>query len=134
MTRPGLLRWLGYAVTGRLPDRYADWVLHDATCSTWVLRHLARVLVTIAVPLAVLVLVLPTGAGLRALTAFVTGACVVLLTAILSNDMVERRLHRAGYDWGTGETVRSRRAVEAQMRTSRLHRERVAARRQRHVG
>jgi hypothetical protein len=37
--------WLWYAVGGKLPDRYREWVLHDATAPTWLLRHVLRRLI-----------------------------------------------------------------------------------------
>lgn len=40
--RPDPARWLWYAYGGRLPVRYRDWVLHDNTGSTWMIRHLLR--------------------------------------------------------------------------------------------
>jgi uncharacterized membrane protein YoaK (UPF0700 family) len=132
--RPGPVRWVAYAFGARLPERYRSWVLYDTTTSTWVLRHLTRTLVVIAVPIAALLIFLPASFGLRALTAFVTGACVVLLTAILSNDMTERRLMKAGYEWGTGEATRATRSADAQMRTNRQRRERIEARRRRRSG
>jgi hypothetical protein len=131
MRRPGPLRWLGYAFGGRLPEEYREWVLHDTTASTWVFRHLSRVLVVIAVPVAAILIWLPAGFGIRALTAFVCASCVVLMTAILSNDMTERRLHRAGYEWGLGEQLRARRATDAQRLANQRRRDRVAARRAR---
>jgi hypothetical protein len=129
VTRPGPLRWLWYAFGAGLPERYSDWVLHDTTAATWLVRHLLRVLVMLVVPIIVLVLVLPTGAGIRALTAFTTGACVVLLMAILASDMTERRLNKAGYPWGAAAEIRSARAVESQRRSAQRYRDRVAARR-----
>jgi hypothetical protein len=57
--RPGPLRWFCYAVGGRLPDRYRPWVLHDLTCRTWPLRHLARLVAQLAPVAIVLVLLLP---------------------------------------------------------------------------
>jgi hypothetical protein len=114
MRRPGLLLWLRYAFGGRLPAEYSKWVLHDTTSSSWVVRHVARVLVVITAPVVAILVWLPADFGLRVLTAFVCAACAVLLTAILSNDMTERRLNRAGYEWGTGERARALRAVDAQ--------------------
>jgi hypothetical protein len=131
MRRPGPLLWLKYAFGGSLPPGYAEWVLHDTTAGTWVLRHIARVLVVIAVPVAAILIWLPASIGLRGLTAFVCAACAVLLTAILSNDMTERRLHRAGYEWGLGERIRAQRAGDAQRSANQRRRERIAARRQR---
>ena len=125
---PGVLLWLRYAFGGALPTRYNEWVLHDTTCGTWVLRHLARVITVVAAPIALVVVLVPAGAGLRALTAFVTGACAVLLTAILSNEMTERRLQKAGYPWGTGEKTRALRSTTEQSARAQRYRDRRAAR------
>jgi multisubunit Na+/H+ antiporter MnhB subunit len=128
MDRPSPVQWIRYAFGATLPARFAEWTLHDTTCGTWVLRHLARVLTVIAVPLVLVVLLVPASPGLRALTAFVTGACTVLLTAILSNEMTERRVQKAGFAWGTGEKVRAQRAAAAQSLTAQRYRDRRAAR------
>jgi hypothetical protein len=129
--RPGLGLWLRYTFTGSLPPKYAKWVLHDTTAPTWLLRHVARVIVIIAVPTALIVGLLPATIGVRLLTAFTTAACVVLLTAILANDMTERRTNKAGFPWGTAEETRSRRGVEEQMAANRRRRERIAQRQER---
>lgn len=63
--RPGVLRWLRYAWGGRLPARHAQWVLHDLTCRTWFVRHLARSLVQ-CVPAAGL-LAFPASASVLAM-------------------------------------------------------------------
>ncbi|WP_375502318.1 DUF5313 family protein [uncultured Jatrophihabitans sp.] len=129
MTRPGPLLWLRYALVGSLPAKYSEWVLHDVTVGTWLGRHLARVLVMVAVPELVVVLVIPASTAVRALTAFVTGACVLLLMAILAGDTVERIAQRAGYPWGTAQRLREERGVQTQRRQAAAYRERVARRR-----
>jgi hypothetical protein len=55
--RPNPAQWLWYAYGGRLPDRYREWVRHDNTGRTWMLRHLARILAQ-ALPLLVVIFVL----------------------------------------------------------------------------
>jgi Family of unknown function (DUF5313) len=59
LVRPAPPRWLWYAFWGRLPERHAGWVLHDNTCSTWVLRHVVRMLVVLILPVVALLLLLP---------------------------------------------------------------------------
>ncbi|SHG48309.1 hypothetical protein SAMN05443575_2066 [Jatrophihabitans endophyticus] len=108
--RPGPLRWLLYAFWVPLPERYRRWVLHDATCSTWVLRHIARTLVAVAVPVTLVAVFLPANGGIRALTAFVAGACAALFVTMYINEATDHRLLQAGYPWGTGERVRAERA------------------------
>jgi hypothetical protein len=120
---------LRYAAGGRLPARYNAWVLHDTTCATWVLRHLARAAVLLAVPAIALLLLLPGGMPIRVLTVVTVAGCSFLLLAILTNEITERRVQKAGYPWGTAETTRSHRAVESQRRVAQRHRERIARRR-----
>jgi uncharacterized protein DUF5313 len=43
------------STSGRLPARYRPWVLHDLTCRTWPLRHLAVLLAQLAPVAMVLV-------------------------------------------------------------------------------
>lgn len=112
--RPSPWRWFWYAYWVPLPARHQVWVLYDSTCSTWVLRHFARILVAAAPPVLAIVLFLPAPPGLRALTALVAGSCAVLFTATWINEATEYRLVRAGYDWGVGPAVRARRDEFAQ--------------------
>lgn len=42
MKRPNPLLWVYYAFGGRLPDRYREWVLADATSRIWLLRAVLR--------------------------------------------------------------------------------------------
>lgn len=95
MTRPGVLRWIAYAFGARLPVRYSPWVLHDLTCRTWFLRHLARSAVQ-ATP-AVFLALLPGPVWLKvALPLFVLFS--TLFMATLFSPMVrEKRLYQHGY-------------------------------------
>lgn len=112
--RPNPVLWVWYAYWGPLPPRHGIWVLYDVTCSTWVLRHLARILAAATPPVAAIALFLPAPGQIRGLTAFVTGAYAVLFTAVWINESTEHRLTRAGYDWGVGEQLRAKRAEIAQ--------------------
>jgi hypothetical protein len=127
--RPAFWLWLKYAFGGGLPAEYNEWVLHDTTCSTWLLRHFGRVLTVLGPPLAVLPFLIPANTSIRVLTTLTVGLCQLLLFAIIGSDMTERRLTRAGYTWGTGETTRAQRVIDAQRTANRERRERVAARR-----
>jgi hypothetical protein len=126
--RPDPLHWLWYAVGGRLPERYRSWVLHDTTSSTWVLRHVLRILVALVLPVTALLLWVPAGPGLRFLTAFVTGACALMFTVLYTNEIAEWRLVQAGYPWGYGAEVRAHRSEDAQRLANRRRRERNEAR------
>jgi hypothetical protein len=117
-----------YAAGGGLPEKYRDWVLHDTTSATWLVRHFARVLAVLIIPTVLLVVLLPASGGLRALTALTTDSCVVLLSGILASDTTERRLHRMGYPWGTAASLRAQRAENAQRAAAERYRQRRAAR------
>ncbi|RCW44436.1 hypothetical protein DFQ14_10425 [Halopolyspora algeriensis] len=91
MSRPNPLQWVWYAYGGKLPDRCAEWVLHDVTCRTWVLRQLARALMQLA-PLCVVVLLLPGPLSIR-VWATVLGLLVGLFYSVSA--MVETAEHRA---------------------------------------
>jgi hypothetical protein len=108
--RPNLLRWLSYAFWAPLPERYATWVLYDATCSTWVLRHVLRLLVIAVLPVSAVVLFLPGPLGVRVLTAVVAGLGGFLFAGVFVNEATDYRLGRAGWPVGTGPELRRRRA------------------------
>jgi hypothetical protein len=61
VVRPAPHRWLWYALGGRLPRRNRGWVLFDTTTETWWARHVARTLVQMAIPIALVVTLLPAG-------------------------------------------------------------------------
>jgi hypothetical protein len=131
MVRPNPLGWLWYALGGGLPARYKEWVLHDTTSSTWVLRHVARSLVQLSIPIAAILLFLPAPVSLRALTALAAGGSAMMYMIVHTLATTDRRLIRAGYPGGTGERVRGERATTAQRTSNADRRERIAARRSR---
>ncbi|MDA3630569.1 DUF5313 family protein [Saccharopolyspora oryzae] len=114
--RPGPARWLYYQLGGRLPERYRDWVLHDATCRTWVLRVLVRGLIPI-VPLgAVLFVALGVfgGAWPIAAGALLLGLLVVARIVLTNSvDSVDSRLVRYGFPPGHASAVRRQRDADA---------------------
>jgi len=114
--RPGPARWVAYQYGGRLPERYRDWVLHDATCRTWVLRVLIRGLLQVAPIGVVLFLALGVlgGAWPIAAGALLLGVLVVARIVLTSSvDSVDSRLTRYGFPPGHGSAVRGRRDAEA---------------------
>jgi hypothetical protein len=108
--RPDPVHWLWYALWAPLPERYRAWVLYDVTCSTWVFRHLARVLIIATVPVAVVVIFLPGPLHVRVLTALVAGLGGFLFAAVWVNEATEHRLIRAGWRAGLGPELRERRS------------------------
>jgi hypothetical protein len=97
VTRPNPIRWLLFQYGVRLPDRHRAWVLHDATCPTWLPRVLLRTLVQLAPAFAVVLLVLlrfDGGWGI-ALGALLLGVLVSLrLTLANAAESVDARLVR----------------------------------------
>ena len=132
--RPNVVQWLRYAIGGSLPERCRTWVLHDVTARTWVLRHAARSLVLLAVPVLVILLFLPVSLGVRLLVLANAGLPAFLASMIFVLPACERRLVRAGYPAELGQAIRERRAAEKQVTSNRARRERIAARRAQRVG
>ncbi|MCW2542124.1 MAG: hypothetical protein JWN95_3849 [Frankiales bacterium] len=104
--RPGPLRWLRYAFGGRLPERYREWILHDTTCSTWVLRHVSRTVLQLVPVIAAVLFLVPGPFWIRGMSAF--GGVIMALIFSLGYmvETTEHRLVKADYPVGTGERVR----------------------------
>jgi hypothetical protein len=104
--RPGVARWLWYAFGGGLPARYRTWVLHDLTCRTWWLRHLARALVQVSPLVVILLIVVPGSLAIR-VAAVVAGVALGLLySGAYIIEISEHRVSKAGYPVGTAAAVR----------------------------
>jgi hypothetical protein len=102
--RPDPIRWLWYAIGGRLPDRYREWVLFDLTSRAWVFRHLARALVQHLVWLLVLLLPIPLDLRLWMIAAGVSVGVVFSLSFM--EDASERRLIKHGFPAGLNRRIR----------------------------
>jgi hypothetical protein len=106
LVRPAPHRWLWYALGGGLPRRNRAWVLHDTTTNTWGLRHVARTLVQMCIPIAVIMVFLPAPWGLRAA---VCGAGIFLgfiYSLAYMPETTEHRVVKAGYPAGTATAIR----------------------------
>lgn len=110
VVRPAPHRWLWYALGGRLPRRNRGWVLRDTTVSTWWLRHLLRMLVQLAVPIAVVLVLLPAPWGLRAACAGGGVALALIFSLAYMPEVTENRVIKAGYPAGTAAAQRERAA------------------------
>lgn len=102
--RPNPAQWIWYAYGGRLPGRCREWVLHDVTCRTWVLRHLSRSLVQISPGL--LFLLVPGPLWILAMS--LLGGVIMALWYSLAymEHTCEYRLTKHGYPAGTGRATR----------------------------
>jgi hypothetical protein len=125
VVRPGPHRWLWYALGGRLPQRNRGWVLFDTTTGTWWARHVARTLVQMAIPIALVVTLLPAGWGLR-LAAAGGGIFLGMIYSIAyMTEVTENRVAKAGYPVGAAAARREQRSLLKQQKES--ERKRAAA-------
>ena len=125
VVRPAPHRWIWYALGGGLPERNRAWVLHDTTTGTWWLRHIARSLVQVAVPIALVMALMPAGFALRAAAAGGGLALALFYSLAYMPETTENRVMKAGYPAGTATAHRERAGVGRQQRES--ERKRTAA-------
>lgn len=119
--------WLYFQFGGRLPHRYRDWVRHDATCRSWLVRKLVRTLIVLAPVFAVLVIVLGTVSGLWPLAAgsVLLGVLVALRIALANAaESVDGRLVRYGFPPGHASATRRAATAAADSEAARRYRER----------
>lgn len=102
--RPNPAQWVWYAFGGRLPHHCAEWVLHDVTCRTWFLRHLARA-VTQLVPFFLLVL-LPGPLWIRVNAVLLGLLCGLFYSICYSGEAAEHRAIKHGHTPGTARETR----------------------------
>jgi hypothetical protein len=126
VTRPGPLRWVLFQYGVRLPERYRDWVLHDATCPTWLVRVLLRTLVQLAPAFALVLVVLLQfdGGWAIALGALLLGVLVSLrLTLANAAESVDARLVRYGFPPGHASSVRKQASAAAHAEEEKRYRD-----------
>jgi hypothetical protein len=116
--RPGPLRWFWYALGGRLPERHRAWVLHDTTTRTWALRHLLRAAVQLAVPIGLVLLLVPGAFWIRAMAALGGILLALFFSLAYMVETTESRVKRAGYPAGTAAAARDRSAREREVADS----------------
>ena len=125
VVRPAPHRWLWYALGGGLPARNRGWVLYDTTTDTWWLRHILRSLVQMAIPIALVMTLLPAPLGLRLAAAGGGIFLAMIYSLAYMNETVEHRVVKAGYPAGTAQAVRDRGSAHRQERET--ERKRAAA-------
>jgi hypothetical protein len=128
LQRPGPIRWLWYALGGRLPQRYSPWVLYDTSTHTWVLRHVARTMVQLAVPIAVVLLFVPGEFWIRGMAAFGGVLLALIYSIAYMTEFLENRVVKAGYPVGSAQAARDRNARERELTDSARRREAAARR------
>jgi hypothetical protein len=116
--RPTLLQWLRYAVTGSAPPHLSEWVLHDVTARTWLLRHTLRFFLYLAPLIVVAMLVLPAPWPLRIGCVLIGVLGSVALSFGYTVEGAERRAEKAGYAYGTAQKIRDERGERKQRETA----------------
>ncbi|WP_369137468.1 DUF5313 family protein [Modestobacter versicolor] len=104
--RPGVLRWLWYALGGGLPGRHRAWVLHDTTTGNWGVRHVLRAVVQMSVPIALVLLFVPGPFWIRGMAALGGLALGLIFSVAYMTETTEHRVKKAGYPVGTAQAVR----------------------------
>jgi hypothetical protein len=135
--RPAPHRWLWYAFGGGLPDRHRAWVLHDTTTRTWVLRHVCRTFVQLAVPIALVLALVPGEFWIRGMAALGGVFLAMFFSTAYMFETTENRVVRAGFPAGTATAHRERAALLRQQQDSERKRAAAAkraARYRRHSG
>jgi hypothetical protein len=110
LERPGVLRWLWYAMGGGLPARHSSWVLHDTSTRTWMVRHLLRSLVQLAVPIALVLILVPGPFWIRGMAALGGVFLALFFSLGYMTETLENRVKRAGYPAGSAQAARDRAA------------------------
>jgi uncharacterized protein DUF5313 len=125
--RPNPALWLYFQFGGRLPARYRDWVLHDATCRTWLVRKLIRTLIVLVPVFGALVVVLGSVSGLWPLAAgsVLLGVLVALrITLANASESVDARLVRYGFPPGHATATRRQATAERDAEAAERYRQR----------
>jgi hypothetical protein len=112
--RPNPLRWLWYALGGGLPARHRGWVLYDTTTRTWGLRHVARALVQMSIPIALVLLLVPGPFWIRGMAALGGVLLGLVFSLAYMPETTENRVKRAGYPVGTATALRDSISLDRQ--------------------
>lgn len=124
VVRPGPAQWLRYAYVGSIAPRHQTWVLRDATCRTWVLRHAGRYWAIIGPLVVAAMLALPASLELRVSACLTAAVSMMVFYLAYSTESVDRRVEKAGYPSGLAAQMRQQRAVAAQRAATARYRER----------
>ncbi|WP_029432114.1 DUF5313 family protein [Blastococcus sp. URHD0036] len=126
--RPNPLRWVLYALGAGLPARHRSWVLHDVTTGTWVLRHAGRTMVQLAVPVLLIVALVPGSLGLRLGMSLIGVILGLAFSLAYMTETVENRVAKAGYPVGSAQAGRDRRSAEREVLAALRRRDAAAKR------
>jgi hypothetical protein len=130
--RPNPFRWLWYAFGGSLPRRYAAWIYHDTTTRTWALRHVARSMAQLAIPIAAVLIFVPGPFWMRGMAALGGVFLGLFFSLAYMPETVENRIVQAGFPPGTATAARHGAAEDREAAESVRRRAAAARRAARH--
>jgi Family of unknown function (DUF5313) len=107
---------------GGLPARYSPWVLHDTSTRTWAVRHVLRSFVQLAVPIALVLILVPGPFWIRGMAALGGIFLALFFSLGYMTETLENRVVRAGYPAGSAQTGRDRAAREREAQESERRR------------
>jgi hypothetical protein len=122
LRRPDPIRWIWYALGGGLPARFSPWVLHDTTTRTWALRHVLRSFVQLAVPIGLVLVLMPGEFWIRGMAALGGVLLGLFYSIAYMPETTESRIVRAGYPAGTATATRERLGQAREAEESRRRR------------
>ncbi|CAN5458976.1 hypothetical protein BH10ACT8_BH10ACT8_21400 [soil metagenome] len=93
--RPPPLLWLRYAVGGKLPDEYDEWVFHDLTAPDWRIRIAGRIFLFAVLPI-VGALLLPGPLSIRIFSALFVIIGPLYVGLAYGDELRDRRLRQHG--------------------------------------
>jgi hypothetical protein len=122
--RPDPFHWVLYAFGAKLPARNREWVLHDVTTRTWVLRHVLRTTVQLAPVAVLLYLLIPGSSAIRAGAVAGGLALGYFYSFAYMYETTENRAIKAGYPRGTATELREERTSTVREAEARRYDER----------
>jgi hypothetical protein len=120
--RPDPFHWMWYALGGGLPERNREWVLHDTTTRTWALRHVLRSFVQLAIPIGLVLLLVPGPFWIRGMAALGGVLLALFFSLAYMTETTENRVKRAGYPAGTAQATRDRLGHDREIEESQRRR------------
>jgi hypothetical protein len=107
---------------GGLPARHSSWVLYDTSTRTWALRHMLRSMVQLAVPIALVLILVPGPFWIRGMAALGGIFLALFFSLGYMTETLENRVVRAGYPAGSAQAERDRMGREREAQESERRR------------
>ena len=103
-------------------------MLHDTSTRTWALRHVLRSFVQLAVPIALVLVLVPGPFWIRGMAALGGILLALFFSIAYMTETTESRVKRAGYPAGTAQATRDKQARERELLDGERRREAAARR------